>query len=282
MLFDDQTAAGVREPAVAGAFYPGSPTSLRMMLQDLLDAAKPDPVPGEIMGLACPHAGYQYSGLVAAHGYKLLMGKNFDVVFVLAPSHQEYFRGASVFPGRAYKTPLGIVPVDTELAHKVAHASEFASLSWYGHRGEHALEVQLPFLQMVLTDLRIVPIVIGEFDYEICTDLGRALASVARGRRALFVASTDLYHGYSYEECVSTDERTLRKIVSWDVQGLCDGLLTGVYQACGGGPVATSMIALRELGANHAEVVTYTNSADVTGERGGWTVGYAAVAFSKT
>ena len=282
MLFDDQTAAGVREPAVAGAFYPGSPTSLRMMLQDLLDAAKPDPVLGEIMGLACPHAGYQYSGLVAAHGYKLLMGKNFDVVFVLAPSHQEYFRGASVFPGRAYKTPLGIVPVDTELAHKVAHASEFASLSWYGHRGEHALEVQLPFLQMVLTDLRIVPIVIGEFDYEICTDLGRALASVARGRRALFVASTDLYHGYSYEECVSTDERTLRKIVSWDVQGLCDGLLTGVYQACGGGPVATSMIALRELGANHAEVVTYTNSADVTGERGGWTVGYAAVAFSKT
>ena len=282
MLFDDQTAAGVREPAVAGAFYPGSPTSLRMMLQDLLDAAKPDPVPGEIMGLACPHAGYQYSGLVAAHGYKLLMGKNFDVVFVLAPSHQEYFRGASVFAGRAYKTPLGMVPVDTELAHKVAHASEFASLSWYGHRGEHALEVQLPFLQMVLTDLRIVPIVIGEFDYEICTDLGRALASVARGRRALFVASTDLYHGYSYEECVSTDERTLRKIVSWDVQGLCDGLLTGVYQACGGGPVATSMIALRELGANHAEVVTYTNSADVTGERGGWTVGYAAVAFSKT
>lgn len=282
MLFHGRDSEAIREPAVAGAFYPDSPVLLRRMLTELLENANPPKVEGEILGLACPHAGYQYSGFVAAHGYKLVEGERYDVVVVLAPSHQEYFRGASVFPGRAYSTPLGTVEVDQQLAHALAHASDEANLSWYGHRSEHSLEVQLPFIQIVLPGVKIVPVVIGEYDYTFCREFGEALARVVKGRKALLVASTDLYHGYSYDACVTTDDATLSRIVDWDVEELCRGLETGRYQACGGGPVVVSMIALRELGANRAQIVARTNSADVTGERGGWTVGYASIVFTRT
>ncbi len=281
MLFGNRETEAVREPAVAGAFYPDSPVLLRRMLTELLENANPPSVPGEILGLACPHAGYQYSGFVAAHGYKLVQGREYEAVVVLAPSHQEYFRGASVFPGRAYATPLGTVEVDQELAHELTHASENANLSWYGHRSEHSLEVQLPFLQMVLPGVKIVPVVIGEYDLEFCSEFGGALGCTLEGRNVLLVASTDLYHGYSYEDCVATDDATLSRVVDWDIEELCRGLETGRYQACGGGPLVAMMLALRHLGATHAQVVARTNSADVTGERGGWTVGYAAIAFSK-
>jgi AmmeMemoRadiSam system protein B len=281
MLFHGQDDRALRQAAVAGTFYPDSPVLLRQMVEELLENANPPKPKGKILGLACPHAGYQYSGFVAAHGYKLLRGLRYEVVVVMAPSHQEHFVGASIFPGRAYETPLGSMESDRELAHALAHASEFANLSWYGHRSEHSLEVQLPFLQVVLPGVPIVPIVIGEYDEEFCSGFGKALARCLAGRRALLVASTDLYHGYSYDDCIVTDEATLSRVLDWDIAGLCRGLELGQYQACGGGPLVTAMVALRQLGANRAQVVARSNSADVVGERGGWTVGYAAIVFTQ-
>ncbi|MDZ7374111.1 MAG: AmmeMemoRadiSam system protein B [candidate division KSB1 bacterium] len=280
MLVEGADSEVVREPAVAGAFYPDSAVLLQRTVTELLENANPPKVPGEVVGLACPHAGYQYSGFVAAHGYKTIQGRSYDVAVILAPSHQEYFRGASVFPGRGYATPLGIAEVDRELAHRLAHASENAQLSWFGHRSEHSLEVQLPFLQVVQPDLKIVPVVIGEYDREFCEEFGQALAQVLSGRKALLVASTDLYHGYSYDDCVAIDDATLGRVLDWDAAGLCEGLESGRYQACGGGPLVVTMVAARELGANRVHIVARTNSADVVGERGGWTVGYAAIVFS--
>ena len=162
---------GIRKPAVAGTWYPADPDDLRKMLDTFFENAKKPPIPGEIIGLVSPHAGFAYSGLIAAHSYKQVVGKKFDVVFVVGPSHREYFRGASVFTGRGYETPLGVIPVDRETAADLIAQDEIVHAGWEGHRQEHSLEAQLPFLQYALGEFKLVPIVIAERDWDTCRRL---------------------------------------------------------------------------------------------------------------
>jgi hypothetical protein len=150
------------------------------------------------------------------------------------------------------------------------------------HRREHSLEVELPFLQKVLEGFKILPVMMGDQSPQACQILAEALARVCRGKRLLFLASSDLYHGYSYEECVAVDARTLGFIERYDPEGLAEAIERGQAQACGGGPVVVVMTAARELGANRAKMLYHTNSNDVTGERGGYVVGYGAAVFYAT
>jgi len=271
----------IRRPMVAGQFYPDDPAMLRAQVDALLEETPIEDLDGEILGLVAPHAGYPYSGAVAAYAYRQVKGERFDVVVVLAPSHAERFVGTSVYTGKGYETPLGVVPVNGELADRIVSAGDPIQASTAGHRTEHALEVQLPFLQRTLEDLAIVPIVMGGISVEMCRALADAVVSATEGMRVLIVASSDLYHGYSYRECLETDRRTLEAIERFDPEDLCRGMMRQ-YQACGGGPIAAALFASRAMGADRAQVVSRTNSNDVTGMRDGYVVGYAAVAICRS
>jgi hypothetical protein len=277
-------APKVRPPAVAGSFYPADPKELGKMIDDFLSKAAPPPLEN-VVALVAPHAGYQYSGPVAAYSYALLKGRKFDRVVVIAPSHYEAFGFSSVYDGAAYMTPLGQVPVDQAFAAKLAKMSPSIKLSGLGHtpsrdRPEHALEVQLPFLQRVLGQFQLVPIIVGDQSYNACRALGVALAQLVQGTNTLIVASSDLSHYHTYDEAVRLDHKTLKAIGEYDYFDLSRNLELQIWEACGGGPIVAAMIAAERLGATQAKVLHYANSGDTTSDRSR-VVGYGAVALVK-
>ena len=268
----------VRPPAVAGAFYPGDPDQLRRDVERFLDEAERVDVGGRIIGLVTPHAGYRYSGPTAGWAFRQVAGRHFDVIVVIAPSHRDPFFGATIYPGDAYETPLGRVPIEKELAKRLVDECRDIKFSRLGHRGEHALEVELPFIQVLFPDVPIVPIVVGGYDWPTCQRIGETIAKVLKGREALIVASSDLYHGYSYEACRDVSGRTLEAVTRLDPRRLCEGLQSEKYAACGGGPIVVMEVAAKKLGAQKARLLARTNSGDVTGRKDGYVVGYGAVA----
>ncbi len=285
----------IREPAVAGQFYPADPEALKVTVDDLLDRQEGSSVSGEIVAVVAPHAGYPYSGPTAAAAYRAVRRRPYDAVVVMSPSHREAFEGASVYARGSYRTPLGLVPVEEDLARDILSRDPDAHASDAGHRvdppslfglsrlrGEHAIEVQIPFLQETLSDLRIVPIVMAGSDFDLCRGLGQAIAGASRGRRVLIVASSDLYHGYSYDECVRTDAETLGRIEAFDPEEFSRRVERQECQACGSAPITTAMIAARQMGADRAAVVARANSGDVTGAKDGYVVGYGAALFYRS
>jgi AmmeMemoRadiSam system protein B/AmmeMemoRadiSam system protein A len=253
------------------------------MVDEFLAEAAVPTLPGDVVALVAPHAGYIYSGKVAAHSYALLKGRKFERVVVIAPSHFEAFRFISVYNGDAYATPLGNVPVDKDFAAKLVKLNSLIQLSTRGHtpageQGEHALEVQLPFLQRTLGEFKLVPIVMGEQDYETERALGVALAKMVKGTNTLIVASSDLSHYHPYDEASKMDHKTLKAIEEWDYLSLSENLELRVWEACGGGPIVATMIAAERLGAKQARLLKYANTGDVTGDKSR-VVGYGAVAF---
>lgn len=280
-----QTAAQVREPAVAGQFYPANPAELAKLVDSLL-AKAPEPQLPEVAALVAPHAGYMYSAEVAAHAYAALKGRKIARVVVISPSHIDAFPFSAVYDGEAYATPLGRIPVDRAFGAALVKSSKLIQLSERGHRPsmgrvEHALEVQLPFLQRLLGEFRLVPIIMGDQSYEACRALGLALAANIRGPDTVIVASSDLSHYHKYDEAVRLDRRTLRAIEEFDYLSLWRNLQQQVWEACGGGPIVAAMIAAEKLGARQAKVLKYANSGDVTGDKS-QVVGYGAVAIYKS
>lgn len=270
----------IRQPAVADSFYPGDPETLDKEIDYMLNKVETFDLSGEIKALVSPHAGYIYSGLVAAVGYKHLENRNFSVVAIISPSHREYFPGVSVFNGKGYETPMGLVPIASELANALIEQNQRIISSWLGHRDEHALEVQLPFLQKVLKEITIIPIVMGEQNYETCILLGEALATVLKGVSALIVASSDLSHYHPYPEAVRIDQATIDLVESFNEVNLMKALENGTSEACGGGPIVSAMRASKIEGANNSKVLMYKNSGDITGDHSA-VVGYLSAAFCK-
>jgi AmmeMemoRadiSam system protein B/AmmeMemoRadiSam system protein A len=276
----------VRKPAVAGQFYTPDPEELRREVTHYLDEAKPPAVSGDIVAIVAPHAGYMYSGQVAAYGYRLVRGKKYDTVVVISPSHTEYFPYASVFPGTAYETPLGRIPVDTGLASVIGSKSDLVRSDMKGHevgrfqRSEHALEVQLPFLQVALGTFSLVPIVMGDQSSETVEALGAVLGEALAGRNVLIVASTDLSHFYSAAKARTLDGEFQKRLRDFDPDKLMRDLARKGTEACGGGPVAAAMIAARKLGATACDVLDYANSGDVTGDSSN-VVGYVSAVMVK-
>jgi AmmeMemoRadiSam system protein B/AmmeMemoRadiSam system protein A len=274
-----------RKPAVAGQFYPADSLELSRELSGYFKNAKKESIPGKIVGLISPHAGYMYSGQVAAYAYKLLEGFSYETVVVISPSHIAYFPGASVYNGGAYQTPLGTIPIDTTLAGEIAGVSERVFLSDQGHafvgqRGEHAIEVELPFLQLVLGKFKLVSIVIGDQDWATCEALAHALTKSLKGKSVLMVASSDLSHYHPYDQAEELDSVVIKHVNAYDPEGLFDELSAGACEACGGSPITTVLLAAKGLGADKAKVVKYANSGDVTGDKSA-VVGYlAAVVYN--
>jgi MEMO1 family protein len=283
-----------REAGVAGSFYPAEPAELKAMIDSMLAQAAVEPIPNPILAIAVPHAGYQYSGPVAAHAFATLKGHKFAHVVVIAPSHFAAFDFTSIYDGDAYITPLGAIPSDKAFAAKLAQMSSTIRLSRQGHDPsrsgvEHAIEVELPWLQRVLGEFAVVPIVMGEQSYENCRELGMALASLIQAEEAgegaagntLIVASSDLSHYHPYDEAVAMDHKTLRAVESWDYFGMIRNFDSRNWEACGGGPMVSAMIAAERMGATRAKVLKYANSGDTAGSYS-HVVGYGAEVFIKS
>ncbi len=278
--------AVVRTPAVAGTFYPGDAKKLEGAVKGYLADALP-PRGERPVALVAPHAGYLYSGQIAADAFRQAMGYDYDVVVILGTNHTAApFDSVSVFQGRGYGTPLGVAEVDQPVA-KALLASGFMYRP-EAHAAEHSEEVQVPFIQVAFPKARIVPAVVGTPSLAVAARLGQALARILKGRKALIVASSDLSHYPPYDEAVATDEATLQAMASLDPQALeaavgrqmkleRPGLLTC---ACGEGAILAAMVAAKAMGATKGVVVSYANSGDtILGERGR-VVGYGAVAFT--
>lgn len=270
----------VRRPAVAGMFYPGEPGALRRDVDALLGAA-PKPRSGRpIVAVIAPHAGYMYSGGTAAKAYARLRGAAYETVVVVSPSHREFFDGVSVYPGDAYETPLGSMTIDADLRDRLVRSCRHVSASVRGHRTEHAVEVQLPFLQRVLGSFRLLPLVIGNQNRGICLELGQRLGEILKGRSALLVASTDLSHYHTAGEAGALDGEFVRVLERGDEEALMGALEDGSTEACGGGPVVAVLHAVRAMGSAAVEVVARSTSGDITGDNEN-VVGYvSAVAYA--
>ena len=279
----------VREAGVAGAFYPADPKELTAMIDEMLAKATPPPIKDPILAVVAPHAGYQYSGPVAAYTYAALKGRKFSRVVVIAPSHYEAFDFTSVYEGDAYATPLGTVQVDKAFARQLAKMSSTMRLSSQGHDAtsagaEHAIEVQLPWLQRVLGNFELVPVVMGDQSYENSRALGVALEKLIRsdskGGETLVLASSDLSHYHPYDEAVTIDHKTLNALAAWDYFSMSRNFQSRIWEACGGAPIVAAVIYAERMGANRAMVLKYANSGDVTGDRSR-VVGYSADVFVK-
>ena len=269
-----------RRPAVAGMFYPASPDELSEQIDTFLKNATPPAVPGQVLALVSPHAGYIYSGQVAAYSYKTVQGNAYDLVVVISPSHRAYFKGASVYPVGDYITPLGIAKVDRRACEALMAQDPDIQFYPQAHEQEHALEVQIPFLQRALTDFRLLPIVMGNQDYATCERLKDALLYAIKGKNVLIVASSDLSHYHTDNEARKLDARVAEALEHFDPKAMHEVLSSGKAEACGGGPMITAMLTATALGAHHSKVLTYANSGDITGDRQA-VVGYLSAVFYK-
>jgi MEMO1 family protein len=268
----------VRSAAVAGMFYEKSPSVLRKNIEEMLKKAYLPEIHGTVRALVSPHAGYRYSGLTAAHAFRLLEGHQYECIILVGPSHREYFLGNSMYSGDSYETPLGKVPVNREVRTQILNEEKNISVSLDGHRSEHSLEVLLPFLQCVQDHPSIVPIIMGDQRRGLCEQLSAALTRSMKNRNILLIASSDLSHFHSYEEANKLDQRVIQTVEHFDTEKLKRGLADESLEACGGGPIAVAMETSWNLGAKKAEVLHACNSGDITGEKNE-VVGYFASAF---
>jgi len=267
-----------RAPAVSGRFYPGTPSELERAVHELL-AAVSGARPGPVRAAVAPHAGYAYSGLTAAHVFARLEVP--PVVVILAPNHTGVCRasgGASLWEAGVFRTPLGDVAVDERFAAALLEASPLVGVDHAAHAQEHAVEVEVPFLQLRRPDVRIVPLVLAWDAWEGCQALGEALATLAKGwpERVLFLASSDLNHYERATVSERKDARALEALAALDGAELLRRCRAERISMCGRAPAATVIAAARALGATCAEVVHYSHSGMVTGDNDA-VVGYGGV-----
>ena len=271
----------IRKPIIAGTWYPADPAQLRADIEGYLAGARVDAVNGKVMGIISPHAGYVYSGQVAAHAYKAAQGSEFDAVILIGPSHRASFKGASIYNGEGYETPLGVIPVDKTLAGNIAaYSGGVVSLVPDDGLPENSLEIQVPLLQVALGTIPFVPILMGTQDLGTCRAVADAIIRAAGDGRVLVIASSDFSHYHSYNRAVEMDSVALEYIEKMDAEGFLRGVEGGRYEACGAGPVVVTTMVARAMGADNARILEYMNSGDITGDKNG-VVGYAAVVLYK-
>ena len=270
----------IRRAAVAGTWYPGSAPALAAAVDRHLAAAARDGAVGcaDLVGLVAPHAGLMYSGPVAAYAYRLLRQRAFDVAVLVGPSHFVGFDGVSIHPSGGFETPLGVALIDEECAAALMRATPIVREHPAAHAREHSLEMQLPFLQRLAPEAKIVPLVMGFQTAETARALGDALAVAIARKKALLVASTDLSHYHDAATASRLDAVVIDHVSRFDVDGLQATLDARPEHACGGGPLVAVMRAARQVGARDAVVLRYADSGDVSGDKTA-VVGYLAAAF---
>ncbi len=283
-------AAPARPAAVAGTFYSQNPAELRSDVEAYLAAVKPTPLSGEVLAILVPHAGYRYSAPVAAYGYKALEGTAFDTAVIIG--HDAHARGlvAILSDAEAFETPLGPVAVDRDLVAGLVEEHQGIVVHNEVHRRDHTIEVQLPFLQVVLPECRIVPALFGEPDPAACRAFAEAILRRRGSRRLLVIASSDLTHYPTSETSARVDHDTMYRVAAQDLQALFVHLKDAVRHGvddniqtamCASGGVGTALEVARAGGPVEVKVLHQANSGDVPGGDTGRVVGYAAAVLTR-
>lgn len=279
-----ETRDNVRPSPIAGQWYPDDPGLLASMVDQYIEATQTTAIEGEIIAVIVPHAGLLFSGPVAAYAFALLQGLEPDIVAVISPMHYAYSQPILTSAHSAYQTPLGCMRVDQECVTSLhAHLQDELGLdlSPIYNDPEHALEIELPFLQRVLTnDFCLLPVMVRDQSKTISRGLGAALAKTLQGRRAIMVASTDLSHFYPQNMALRLDAEVLKRLEAFDAEGVYQVEEQGKGFACGRGALAAVMWASKALGADAIKILHHATSGDVSGDY--WrVVGYTAAVITR-
>lgn len=267
--------AETKAPAVAGTFYPADKKSLQDSVESFLTKAEKVSTDGKLLALISPHAGYVYSGQIAAYGYKQIQGSDIKKVILIGPSHHSGFKGVSVYTKGSFRTPLGEIKINEKIAESLLNDNADVKFYPEAYEREHSLEVQLPFLQTVLKEFTIVPILIGSPSRQTFEYIISKLTDILDDK-TLLVASTDLSHYHDYSTAKDMDSKVIAAIEKLSASETLELLRTGKSELCGGFPVIIVMEAARRSGANLGVVFKYANSGDVTGDKAR-VVGYASI-----
>jgi AmmeMemoRadiSam system protein B len=280
----------IRRPVVAGQFYEGDAEALRAQIKAcFLHQFGPKKIPRvnfhshprNIMGLVCPHAGYMYSGPVAASAYyELAIDGKPDTLILLGPNHTGYGSGLALMREGIWQTPLGKVEIDSKMADAILHETRIVDVDELAHRFEHSLEVQLPFLQFLYGDeFKIVPVCFLMQDYDSAVEVGRALVEALNASNTVVIASSDMTHYESAKAAFSKDQAALKAVANMDAKVFYATVESQGITACGFAPITALITYAKGIDAK-AKVLNYHNSGDVTGDNSS-VVGYAAVCFRK-
>jgi hypothetical protein len=253
----------LRHPSAAGYFYPGDKDKLREQVEWLLTIGHKDKIIDNIAGLVAPHAGYIYSGRTASFAYNTIRDKNFKNVIIISPSHREYFEGVSIYEGDGYITPLGVLEINKEMVNLLTEGSKNIFKGNAGHRQEHGIEVHLPFLQFILPEFNIVPIVMGDQSKKYIDELAKRISEIIP-ENTLIIASSDMSHFYSRRIADDLDSIAEQRINNFDYEGLYDDLEHKRCEACGGGPIIAMMKALDLNNKSKSVVLNRSDSGDTT------------------
>ncbi len=273
----------VKEPNVSGHFYPADAKKLSSMIEQMIAGAKPFISENHIYGIIAPHAGYIYSGKIAASAYKAIYMKNYSTVIILSPSHYHYLKKAAVYKSGSFKTPLGLVPVDSAFTNELLKNSRYFVYLPEVFEKEHAIEVQIPFLQKSLNNFSIVPVIISDSSYPVYEEISDILAKLISERDdVLIVASTDMSHFHDQKKANAIDKTTLSLIADNDARVLFDNLAVGNCELCGAAAVITLMLTMKKIGVNQTDILAYATSADTTNSSTKRVVGYSSVLYSRS
>jgi len=275
----------IRKPAVAGGFYPGEKDACYEMIGGFLKGTKT--ITGNIRGIVSPHAGYVFSGQAAGSGYKQIEGGDYKTVIILGISHRYPLSKPSISPFDGYETPLGTISVNKEMVKKIMGLDKDISQIEVAEKGEHSIEVQIPFIQALLPKAKIVPILVAG-DSNTLSSLADCLSKVA-GDDTLIVASSDLSHFPGYEDANKADKETIEKILNFDEKGLIErevnvsssGVPGLVTYLCGFYPVLVLIKTMKLLGIHKASLINYYNSGDTPYGEKNRVVGYSSICFYK-
>lgn len=276
----------IREPVVAGQFYPGEKEELKNMIHSCfehkfgpgIDSTSSDE---KVFGVVCPHAGYVYSGPTACHSYKAISSQNPELAIVIGPNHFGIGKNAATMIDAQWQTPLGNVKVDTESAKQLAEISGIIEIDEYSHSQDHSLEVQIPMLQEIFSnEIQILPIILRSQEMKTAIDVGNAMYEIAKKKNAIIIASSDFTHYEENSFAYQQDKALIEPILSMDVEKFYQVLYEKRVTACGYGAITSAMIACKKMGATKGELLSYATSGDVSGDTES-VVGYGSIKFVK-
>ena len=275
----------IRNPVVSGQFYEDDPDELTRFIQNCFDhkygpgKKLPNLNSEKIYGVICPHAGYMYSGPSAAHSYYAISSQNVDLAVIIGPNHWGVGSNIATMQNGKWKTPLGLLEIDSDAASSLLRITENIDDDFFSHSKDHSIEVQIPMLQTVFSKkLKILPIILAKQDIDAATEIGNAIADIAKTLKLIIIGSSDFTH---YEENAFAHQQAkalIEPILKLDVEEFYNVLETKKVSACGYGAIASTMIACKKLGAVKGELLTYATSGDVVGNKES-VVGYGSIKF---
>ncbi|MGI0018041.1 MAG: AmmeMemoRadiSam system protein B [Nitrosotalea sp.] len=276
----------VRTPAVAGMFYPKTTQELKSSIRDcFLHKYGPGKLPPsshdtKIIGIICPHAGYEYSGPIAADSYYAISSQKPDLVIIIGPNHWGIGRDIAVMKEGIWRTPIGDIEVDTEAAIELNKVSKLIEFDSFSHTRDHCLEVQIPMLQEIFSHkFKILPIILIDQSRNTAIEIGKFIAIIAKTRKTIIIGSSDFTHYEPNDFAHEQDKSIIDPIVNLDIDKFYSTLQEKQISACGYGAIASTMIACKELGATKGTLIKYATSGDIAGDKSS-VVGYASIVFS--